>query len=222
MVVARRALDLALDLARMPALASTMREQPLPPDTLVLIRIAAGCEETTQEAFRLTGAQPAALREAAVYYLQQVLFSARSDSHRTLGVQPGATRSEMREHLKWLMKWLHPDQDPDGWESVFAERVIRAWRDAGTEAAEQPFPAPVPVGQVPARRRSRRTRRIPWIALPLDSPRARRAKQRKRVAAVLLVATMGLALMLIPYRQGVGDWIGITSGETTPAASMTN
>lgn len=221
-MVAARALDLALDLARMPALARALREQPLPSDTLVLIRIAAGCEETTRQAAARTGAQPGALREAAVYYLQQVLFSAASDSHRVLGVQPGAPRPQIREHLKWLMKWLHPDQDPDGWESVFAERVIRAWRDVGAEAAEQPFAAPVPVAQAPSHRRSRRARRIPWIALPLDPPRARRARKRKQVAAALLVVTVGLALMLIPYRQGVGDWIGITSGGTTPPASMTN
>ena len=52
MLEGRLALDFALELTRMPTLATAMRAQPLPPDTLVVIRIAAGCSETTARSRR--------------------------------------------------------------------------------------------------------------------------------------------------------------------------
>jgi hypothetical protein len=219
MLEGRRALDLALHLARMPTLAAAMREQPLPPDTLVLIRIAAGCAETCGEAARVTGVQASAVREAAVLYLQQVLFATASDSYRILGVSPGASRSTMREHLRWLMKWLHPDRNPNDWESVFAERVLTAWREAGADSsAPSPQPTIPSIALQRARegRRSRKRRQIRWIALPL-SPSPRRIR-RKQLAAALIVATLGLALALFPYHAPLSGWLGWTQGETQASA----
>ncbi len=89
-----RALDLALELTRHPTLAVAMREQSLPSDTLVVIRIAAGCSDTVQEAMRSTGAPAETLKEAAVLYLQKVLLAPDSDCYRVLGVQPDAPREQ--------------------------------------------------------------------------------------------------------------------------------
>jgi hypothetical protein len=212
MLEGRRALDLALGLARMPTLAAGMREQPLPPDTLVLIRIAAGCADTAQEAAAATGTQVEAIREAAIFYLQQVLFASSSDSHRILGVRPGASRSEMRSHLRWLMKWLHPDRNPNDWESVFAERVIGAWRDAGSRVdapEEEEHSEASPAPHHSRRRRGARRARQRWIALPISPSRKDQQRKRKQIAAVLIVATVGLALALFPYRVPLGGWFGI-------------
>ena len=108
-----RALDLALELTRDPTLAAAMREQSLPSDTLLVIRIAAGCSDAVQEAVRVTNAPAETLKAAAVLYLQRVLLAPDSDCYRVLGVQPDAPRVEMREHMRWLMKWLHPDRDSE-------------------------------------------------------------------------------------------------------------
>src|SRR5687768_7729483 len=107
----RRALEAALDLAQMPTFGAVMRRQPLPPDTLAVIRIAAGCEETCREAAIATGKDPIAIKEACALYLQQVLFSSESDCYRVLGVSPSASKEEMRQHMHWLMRWLHPDRN---------------------------------------------------------------------------------------------------------------
>jgi hypothetical protein len=169
----RRALDLALDLARMPTLGESMRAHPLPPDTLVVIRIAAGCEETSRQAVRATGLSASVIRDACVFYLEHVLLASDADSHRILGVWPGAPRSEMREHMRWLLKWLHPDGNQNEWESVFAGRVLKAWREAGAKkqtdspgrnaagASRNSTAAPRP--QPPNR----------WIAVPLSSATGR-------------------------------------------------
>lgn len=71
----QRAIDLALDLARMPALAAVMREQALPPDLLDVIRVAAGCPEASKAALASTQEPPSVIQAAAVLYLEEILFS---------------------------------------------------------------------------------------------------------------------------------------------------
>jgi hypothetical protein len=197
MLDGRQALDLALDLARMPTLADAMRAHPLPADTLVVIRIAADCSETCSEAVRATGLKSTTIRDACVFYLQQILLASDADSHRVLGVQPGATRSEMREHMRWLLKWLHPDKDRDEWESVFAERVLKAWREAGarqsrqTDAQRREFAS---IRSAGVRRRSNHPIQR-WIAMPLPGSAAAQVR-RRRIVAMALVCVLGLAIAL--------------------------
>jgi hypothetical protein len=197
MLEGRQALDLALELARMPTLAAAMRRHPLPPDVLVVIRVAAGCPDTSREVARLTGLGAASAREACVLYLQQILLARDADSYRVLGVARGAPRKQMREHMRWLLKWLHPDRNQDEWESVFAERVLKAWRDLGSSSV----PAQTSAGERFVRgstTRARRRRPIPaqrWVALPLPPVLASSSWTRKRVLAVT-VGVVGLAVAL--------------------------
>ena len=72
-----RALLCALDLASMPALAVRARQQPLPDDVLDVIRIAAGCKETLDEAVKFSGKDPHFVKTAAELYVQQILCSPR-------------------------------------------------------------------------------------------------------------------------------------------------
>jgi hypothetical protein len=181
----------------MPTLADAMRAHPLPADTLVVIRIAAECPETCREAVQATGLASAAIRDACVFYLQQILLASAADSYRVLGVQPGATRSEMREHMRWLLTWLHPDRDRDEWESVFAERVLKAWREVGARQGGQ---TNAPRGALASARsaRGRRRTKLPiqrWIAMPLRAPAAAHVR-RRRIVAVALVGMLGLAIAL--------------------------
>ena len=194
MLEGRRALDLALDLAQMPTLAGAMRAQPIPSDTLVAIRIAAGCSETGQQAEDATGLPLATIREATALYLQMILLAPESDSYRVLGVLPGASRSEMREHMRWLLKWLHPDRDPDDWESVFAGRVIKAWRDVSRQAGTDGFEN-ARSQIVPHRNGPQRVAPINrWVALPIEDP-AMLAKEKSRLL-LLLAAAIGAALLV--------------------------
>jgi hypothetical protein len=155
-----------------------MRAHPAPADSLVVIRIAAGCPKTLRDAVRATGVGPDAVRDACVLYLQQIHFAPGADSYRVLGVRSDAPRSEMREHMRWLMTWLHPDENRGEWESVFAERVLRAWREAGTKKGASSVAAVAGPGSVPPKRRSRRLR-FPvhrWVALPLAPESGSRAR----------------------------------------------
>src|SRR5262249_55832433 len=126
------AIDFALDLARWPALARTSVSPALPPNILELIRIAAACPEACEAAVARTGEPREVLIEAARFYLQQVLFRPGADCYRILGIEPGASRETARNHMRWLMEWLHPDRNSDSWDAVYAERVLKAWREVST------------------------------------------------------------------------------------------
>lgn len=126
------AIDLVLALFKDPGLVAEFRERALPGDIGQVIRIAAGEGAATEAAVEATGIAAEALAEACVFFLQQMLFAPGADSYRVLGARPDDPQDRLREHYRWLMKWLHPDRNPDGWEAVYAERVTTAWQDLKT------------------------------------------------------------------------------------------
>jgi hypothetical protein len=222
MIEGRCALDFALELARMPTLAAAMRMQPIPSDILVVIRIAAGCPDTVRAASELTGRSASRLRGAAVLYLQQILFAPGSDCYRTLGVLSVSSRSTMREHLRWLMQWLHPDHNVDEWESIFAERVIRAWREASAAKSSSAEATRLDLVSTPeivpshgSRARQSAGFRQRWIAIPAQ--RRRRTVWRPLTTLALAIIA-GLAISsLIALAPAPSKWLA--SRWISPAAN---
>lgn len=129
------ALEQALAYYRAPALLSVASQRPLPEDVLDLIRLAAG--DAAQIAFSAaaSGEPPERVQEAAVFFVQQVLFAPGADNERVLGVNPGAPLARTREHYRWLVRWLHPDRNTDDWHSVYTDRVVRAWQSVKRSGA---------------------------------------------------------------------------------------
>lgn len=130
--MAAAAIDLALAAFKDPGMLAELRERPLPADIGQVIRIAAGESGALQSAQEMTGLEAEVLSEACVFLLQQLLFAPQADSYRVLGTAPDAPSERLREHYRWLMKWLHPDRNQDGWEAVYADRVNVAWQDLKT------------------------------------------------------------------------------------------
>jgi DnaJ-like protein len=126
------ALRVAIDLMRIPSRVRVMRSQPLQGGVLVLLRIAAGDEEAEREAIELTGRSRDVVRQAAEFFIEQILLCPSADSYRVLGADPQATSSELRRNMALLLRWLHPDMDRQGQRSVFASRVTLAWNDLKT------------------------------------------------------------------------------------------
>jgi hypothetical protein len=122
-----RAVELALALMAAPRGLDAARAQPLPPDMLALLKAAAGDTETlAAEAARYRSGTDD-VQEACATFVQQLLLVEGNDPFRVLGCAPGADDEQLRQHYRWLQRWLHPDRDPDGWVSVFADRVNAAW-----------------------------------------------------------------------------------------------
>lgn len=119
----------ALELYATPTRVRLFRQQPLPEDTHFLLQVATGDEPALGEAQVLSGREPEVLQQAAAFFVEQVLLETGSDSYRTLGAQPTDPIAKIRHHMALLMRWLHPDCDPEGQRALLAPRVIRAWDD---------------------------------------------------------------------------------------------
>ena len=85
--------------------------------------------EACEAAVANSGEPATVVIEAARFYLQQALFRPEADSYRVLGIDPGASRATARNHMRWLLEWLHPDRNNNSWDAVYAERVLKAWRE---------------------------------------------------------------------------------------------
>jgi hypothetical protein len=124
---------LAIDLMHFPSQVRSVRSARLPDDVLILVRIATGDEEATREAAEAAGRSGDVVREAAAFFIEQVLLHPGADSYRVLGARPEAPYGELRRNMALLLRWLHPDSDRQGQRAVFATRVTRAWNDLKTQ-----------------------------------------------------------------------------------------
>jgi hypothetical protein len=197
-----RGIDLALDLARMPTLAQSIENCPLPTDIFEVMRIAAGSPEVCQLASQATGQPAAVLIEAARFYLQQVLLQPDADPYRILGLRPGASRELARRHMHCLLQWLHPDVNRD-WDSVYAKRVLKAWRELSANIdSSQPSNSRSHTLAGPRSRASVNSGsqiRMPWIENPQMQPKHMLMRAAKRIGITVAAAVLLLAVVIVVY-----------------------
>jgi len=124
---------MAIDLMRAPSNVRRVRAAPLPRDIGKLLAIAAGDEAVTSEAKRGTNRPEPSLREAAAFYIEQILLHPDADHYRVLGAPPEATNAALRRNMALMIRWLHPDQKNGDDRSVFVVRVTRAWNELKNE-----------------------------------------------------------------------------------------
>jgi hypothetical protein len=203
----QRAIDLALDLARMPAFAPAMAASPLPVDVLEVLRIAAESADACRAAALTTGQPEPVLVEAARFYLQQILFRPEADCYRVLGIRPGDSRESARDHMRWLLLWLHPDRN-GGWDAIYAKRIVKAWREVSTGSCAAGNSRPT-AGEAERResldrgndkaRRFSASVRLPLIQAPLEnvSTWGRKKSYRRFPAALRIAAGLVTVLLLL-------------------------
>lgn len=126
------ALKVAIDLVQVPSRARYIRSRSLPDGVVVLLRIAAGDEAARAEATHMSGRPRELVIEAAAFFIEQILLFPGADSYRVLGARQNATAGELRRNMALLLRWFHPDLDPQGERSIFAGRVTKAWEDLKT------------------------------------------------------------------------------------------
>src|SRR5262245_8844582 len=125
-------LKLAIDLMHSPSRVHSIRSAPLPNDVLVLLRIVAGDEQAISEAVNSEARSRETIREAAAFFIEQILLHPGAASYRVLGCQPETPYHRLRSNMVLLLKWLHPDGDRQNQRVVFAARVTRAWNNVKT------------------------------------------------------------------------------------------
>ena len=163
-------IELALDLARMPALARSPVLSPIPPNIIELMRIAAASPEACEVAAAKTGEPTPVVIEAARFYLQHILFRPEADCYRILGIEPNASRATARSHMRWLLQWLHPDRNHNGWDAVYAERVLKAWREVSASNGPPAKPQYSRKRAASNKRDNIRAIRLPWIEYSAKTP----------------------------------------------------
>lgn len=205
------AVGLAFDLARRPALARAMRRQPLPDDVLTVIKIAAGSDEVCRTIATRAGMGVAQVREAAIVYLQAVVLHSQADSYRVLGAPRGSNQAVLREHMGWLMKWLHPDRDQSDWESALAQRVSAAWEDLKSPERRARYDRSLGQGGDAPRHRPRpmSAMRTLWQSEPIERARVARFVAW---AAFALASGIVLAVAFAPTFNGSGVVASESSG----------
>jgi len=128
----RMALKIAIDLLHSPSRVRLTRTEPLPENVLALLRIVAGDEQAETAASLSVDRSRDIVRQAATFFIEQILFAPDSDSYQVLGASPQASAHELRRNVALLLRWLHPDVDPHDDRSVFIGRVTAAWNDVKT------------------------------------------------------------------------------------------
>lgn len=162
-----RALRIALDLRHVPSLVRHVRTEPLPDGVLLLLRIAAGEPEAEQEALALVDRSLAEIRDAARFFIEQILFAPGSDSYRVLGAASDASTADLRRNMALLIRWLHPDAETQGERHVFAGRVTSAWEDLKTSDRRAAYDSRVAAAQASALPSGGKTRvRARWKTAP--------------------------------------------------------
>ena len=125
------ALKVAINLLLMPSRVRPMRSAPLPDGMVTLLEIAARDAEATNRASEQSGRTQEMVRDAATFFIEQILLAPDSDSYRVLGASPQASSGELRRNMALLLRWLHPDMEHNGRgtpdRSMFAGRVTLAW-----------------------------------------------------------------------------------------------
>jgi hypothetical protein len=134
------ALEWALALLRAPGERHALRQKPLPAGMEHLLGIAAGVvPDALAEAAVAFGEPEVRIREAAHFYVREVLFFPQADAYRVLGVASDANTAQIKDHHRLLQHWLHPDRLQSEDDAVFAARVNSAWNRLRTAERRQAY-----------------------------------------------------------------------------------
>jgi hypothetical protein len=99
---------------------------PLPPGVDTLLKLAGG---SGPEPGYAALARPDELKAAALFFIEQVLFRHDVSHYRVLGLEPGASLDQIKEHHRLLMRVFHPDREnrTDDWSDAFATHINLAY-----------------------------------------------------------------------------------------------
>jgi hypothetical protein len=97
-----------------------------PHGMLCVIKTAAGDNTTIETMVETLRVDARTLQEAASFYLQQQHFRNSKSPFQQLGLSELATLEDIALHKRWLLKWLHPDRNPNKWQSTMFHDVTAA------------------------------------------------------------------------------------------------
>ena len=126
------AVRVALSLLHLPSAIRRVKAEPLPAGVDVLLQVVAGDAAVQREAATRTERPVDMIREAAEFFVEQILLAPESGSYRILGAAAEAPASELRHNMALLLRWLHPDKMQTDDRRALVERVTLAWENLKT------------------------------------------------------------------------------------------
>jgi DnaJ-domain-containing protein 1 len=128
----RRALfSLALDFYRQPLRHRgwVNAARPLPAGAEDLLESMAAGSGSLERCAASLGVTPEELRAAGRFFIHQVWLVEGADPYRTLGLAPGASLEQVRDHYRKLIRLHHPDRAGalGEWDTAYAARINRAY-----------------------------------------------------------------------------------------------
>lgn len=203
------ALQAAIGLSHNPTLAVHLRGVGLPGGILPLLQIMGGSQEALDSAVALHQTTPDRIVRAVRFYLEQVMMHARADDYRLLGGTPGTELDELREHRRWILRWLHPDRSETEWEQEQFVRVCDAWGRIVRHEAVLPPPPEFLGRNRSSGSRHAVSRDVEGLVVPSRWASGGRRRRRHRglritIGAALLAATVATTLVLDRMLNDVG------------------
>ena len=116
----------ALNLYRQPTLVHKMECSELPHDIITVLKVVSRSDDLSLEAAAELGSTPRELRAACILYLQTVVFHQAASDARLLALTTTNNPSQLRDHKRLLLKWLHPDRNNNTWENKLFLRIQAA------------------------------------------------------------------------------------------------
>jgi hypothetical protein len=199
----KSAIQMAAEAHRAPSRYKNAPLQQMPNGMLTVIKVAAGDEDTTAMQAELHRLTPEQIKEAAKHFLFRVLLDPESRGLRMLGLSEGATEAEIKDHKRWLLKWLHPDRNPSTWEQALFHKINSVELDPGGSKASPPE---IGLMQKPAKQLHNRSRprMIPTEIRQRDTSKRKLILRliRPLIASATLIAAL---LWLISMRESLHD-----------------
>lgn len=194
------ALEWALALSRAPMERHALRQRALPEGIDAVLGIAAdAAPDRLQQAVRASGESAASVREAARFYVREILLFPAADAYRTLGVPRGADSATIKAHHRLLQHWLHPDRTTSADDAVFATRVNTAWNQLRNPARREAYDAALDQAAASAATVSMVHAATPWGVAPSAIPEARTGWRHR--APVIVLALASLVLGFLAWRE---------------------
>ena len=123
------ALEWAVALLQAPGERHVLRQRPLPEGITELLGIAAATSPApVAAAAKRFGESEPRVREAAQFYVREILLYPQADAYRVLGAHVDTPQDVIKTHHRLLQRWLHPDRLQHAGDAVFAARVNVAWQ----------------------------------------------------------------------------------------------
>jgi hypothetical protein len=165
---------------------------------ITVIKAAAGDENTLAQEALHHHLSTEEIREAAKHYLLRMLLDPERQGIRLLGLADDAKETEIKDHKRWLLKWLHPDRNPNSWEQALFHRVNAIKIEAVKIDGQKPAPTMVPTDrkhhsvQIEKRRKFQRHRLVPSETRKRDTSARRLLFQFAKpvLASAIIAATI--------------------------------